>query len=773
MSEQAPQPLAPQPPRLTAAQTRALFDILTHNETYAEIVAFKYPQGVLNYGYPFHNKEQARAEQRQTLERNGTVTASQKRNGSFGGVSGFAARFWGRSGSSSSTPTSSAPDSDQSPPSEALSAVSLGQNGSASHGSNGEDGSLASDQSEMPILQLLMTTFVMQLPAISTLSGDFWALRLRGLLSRFADARLSESYDKGTMGARKTLATGWSSVVEMLSRGMLGGVKPRKQLEQVSEEENAKEGLREKQYDVAKGQDLTRAWEDVLDGLVYGELVDELFAHMARQPELEEYSSAVNASSHYIVIHLAALLHHVFVETPDGPNLIKLIDNVHRLVPYAMIKQTLRIGNAATMINGLMHLLLAKLSVTGLTNWVGLTANEDDGMNLLQNIISLVLSRDASEFKKILQRIERMSPDSTTPTEAMLKALRAHVNSSDRTTEEALRKKSLDNPGSIVVAILDAQDPELVKELGKTQHLLCLEYYSALLSVRDRTAITAALCRQTPDMFTGAIREAVAAYNPIIRAVHERVDLGDHLQDLQAFITDFIRVSTPASGGPGVTVDDYVRLLNDKKHLLHRFLHAVASSCPDITNDLCAWSNASIAKFRRTPAADGADKTSEINASTMDQALNKLVSKLGDDRQAVLSAVNAHAGYLAAVQGVSDAQLDHIAARTADGKGKDTEDSTAQIRGPGVYLARWQNLLDETVITTAKKYGSIRHGSDVRHLATKGKTGLAGHNLSAVEKKKDDTGVLAAPNVSAVIDALEKPFHELMKVLNAERTAAK
>lgn len=301
MSEQPPQPLALQPPRLTAAQTRALFDILTHNETYAEIVAFKYPQGVLNYGYPFHNKEQARAEQRQTPEKNGTGPTSQKRNGSVGGVSGFAARLWGRSGSSSATPTSSAPDTDQSPPSEALSTVSLGQNGSASDGSSGKDGPLLSDQSEMPILQLLMSTFVMQLPAISTLSGEFWEVRLRGLLSRFADARLSESYEKGTMGARKTLATGWSSVMEMLSRGMLGGVKPRQQHEQVPEESQEKEA-KQRQYDVAKGQDLTRAWEDVLDGLVYGDLVDELFAHMARQPELEEYSSAVNASSHYIVI---------------------------------------------------------------------------------------------------------------------------------------------------------------------------------------------------------------------------------------------------------------------------------------------------------------------------------------------------------------------------------------------------------------------------------------------------------------------------------------
>jgi len=49
-----------------------------------------------------------------------------------------------------------------------------------------------------------------------------------------------------------------------------------------------------------------------------------------------------------------------------------------------MVKQTLRIGNAATMLNGMMRLLLAKVGVGALSNWVGLTQNADDGMNLLQ-----------------------------------------------------------------------------------------------------------------------------------------------------------------------------------------------------------------------------------------------------------------------------------------------------------------------------------------------------------------------------------------------------
>lgn len=70
---------------------------------------------------------------------------------------------------------------------------------------------------------------------------------------------------------------------------------------------------------------------------------------------------------------------------------MKLLENVHKLLPYSMVKQTLRIGNAASMLNGMVRLLLAKMGVGALSNWVGLTQNADDGMNLLQRYGSVGL----------------------------------------------------------------------------------------------------------------------------------------------------------------------------------------------------------------------------------------------------------------------------------------------------------------------------------------------------------------------------------------------
>jgi hypothetical protein len=77
-------------------------------------------------------------------------------------------------------------------------------------------------------------------------------------------------------------------------------------------------------------------------------------------------------------------MHFTLILSPKGQYLLKLIDNANKLVPYMVIRQTLKIGNVATMINAMMKVVLAKVSVTSVTNWIGLTQWNDDAMNLMQ-----------------------------------------------------------------------------------------------------------------------------------------------------------------------------------------------------------------------------------------------------------------------------------------------------------------------------------------------------------------------------------------------------
>jgi hypothetical protein len=79
------------------------------------------------------------------------------------------------------------------------------------------------------------------------------------------------------------------------------------------------------------------------------------------------------------------------------------------------------------MINGMVRLVLAKLSVTAMTNWIGLTNNSNDGMNLLQQIISTVLAWDTSEFQK---RATKLESSRDAPDKKVFKAIKTYVYAS-------------------------------------------------------------------------------------------------------------------------------------------------------------------------------------------------------------------------------------------------------------------------------------------------------------------------------------------------------
>lgn len=470
---------------------------------------------------------------------------------------------------------------------------------------------------------------------------------------------------------------------------------------------------------------------------------------------------------------LATFAHHIFILSPEGQYLLKLIENINSLIPYKMIKQTLRIGNAATMISGMMRLMLAKLSVTSLTNWVGLTANADDGMNLLQRIISLVLSWDASEFKKSADKVDKSKGDAA-PTDEMLEAIRLYV-SLPRSEHVAARDESVKKSRSIIVTILDAADPRLAAALTEAQHAQCLEYYSALLSVHDRDAITSVLCRQPPDLFTHALKDIVGAYEPIIRSVHSRVDLRFYLEAMQGFITDFIRASKPKKGGKKsgrdedeggeegrlASVEDYVVLLRSNRGLLYRWIHDFAKNCPEVWEDFRTWAKDVSVRFRQPlPAASGGVDGDNGNKKSMKEQLNELVASLDDEatKAKVLQAIDSHAQYLNAITQLSHQRLQTVIDATASTSGAAHKYMTS---GPGVYLSQWQSLLDTTVITSSSKEGSPRHGEDVKFVTTMGKMGLGGKKL--VGSRGDGGEELKAPDVSVVVKALGEAFRGVVR----------
>ncbi|OJD36259.1 px domain containing protein [Diplodia corticola] len=589
-----------------------------------------------------------------------------------------------------------------------------------------------------PVLQSLLNKFALTLPGLSSVADVFWQERIQTIVEKLGAADLSESYDKGSVGLRKTLATAISALIEYPAKGALGGF-PMKDVQPG------------RHYDMSSPDDVMHAWDAFLQQLVYGGMIDELFTKCAETDRIDQHSSLVQAAHEFILVNLASIMHHILVTSPDGQALLRILANIHKLIPYSIIRQTLRVGNAATMINGMVRLVLAKFSVGSLTNWVGLSRNADEGQNLLQSIISTVLAWDSSELQKQATKIEKLK-EKERPSDGHLEAIKSHLQLT-REEREKRRVKSRETPRSITAVIFEENN--LSTDLPESHQHLAQEYFKAQLSIRDRDQLVQVLCRQQPDHLTEAIRDLVNAYDPIIRGVHNAVDLSAGLTDLENFLNDLIKIAKLPSPSkskdrpkqqPLPTVEDFVKLLKKHQSSCHRFLHQIAKNGPEVTE----WFREYALKF--TSEFQGASD-SPGGAGTMNSTLNSLFGKLSpEERGESLKALEAHSKYLTHLHESSAARMKSILSC-----------SSRTEFGPGMYIAKWLELVGSTPITPATTNGPLRFGKnkDVQEAA---QIDVDGERKGAALQKesKSDQAIPEAPEVENIVRLLGPEYRKVL-----------
>lgn len=419
----------------------------------------------------------------------------------------------------------------------------------------------------------------------------------------------------------------------------------------------------------------------------------------------------------------------------------------------------------------------------------------------------MVLSWDMAEFRKQASQIENAKDR---PTKEHFAALREYVDMPSE-AKEAMREISLNQQKSIVAVIFDANDTSLTASLSTSQHTQCLEWLAATLSARDREAIANVLCRSNPDYVTSALRAAVATYEPFIRNIHESMDLREHITAVEAFIADFIETSKPkktkttwklktnaktkAEDMMPPSVEDYVALIRRNKQLVFNYLHQFAKNCTDLREQFRGWAHIGIKEFKqRQDSTQQTHSTGE--AVALGAKLQHMYSQLPQDSQRDIRArLDAHASYLSKLDEISESRmqsvLDQLAKQEADNdntaSGKNTNNSARSsaksstkssanpsprssnggpnMAGPGVYLMRWDALLDETLITPASPQGAVRTGKDVKGRKAWGKTisesVKGGWDAGAIAREEESV-VPSAPNVDIVMETLGEQFRELV-----------
>lgn len=148
-----------------------------------------------------------------------------------------------------------------------------------------------SQASTSPSLQTLLSKFITCLPGLRDVGPSFWQEHAAIIINDLEKAELSESYDKGSIGIRKTLATAISSLIEYPARGVQAGFDP-----PVDGKDKADN------YDLDNADDLQRAFREVAKLIVYGDILDSLFATVEQTDQLSNHSNIVQAVHEYLLV---------------------------------------------------------------------------------------------------------------------------------------------------------------------------------------------------------------------------------------------------------------------------------------------------------------------------------------------------------------------------------------------------------------------------------------------------------------------------------------
>lgn len=122
------------------------------------------------------------------------------------------------------------------------------------------------------------------------------------------------------------------------------------------------------------------------------------------------------------------------------------------------------------------------------------------------------------------------------------------------------------------------------------------------------------------------------------------------------------------------------------------------------------------------------------------------------DRKLVLQELEAHHKYIDELRAASAARISAVIKRTQ-----------SMPFGPGAYLARWQQLMDNTVVTPATLKGPVRYGGtqSVKSEARKDVDGTP-DAVAAAGASADESKPLAAPKADTTLRLLAGRFRVVL-----------
>ncbi|KAG9231173.1 hypothetical protein BJ875DRAFT_470276 [Amylocarpus encephaloides] len=369
-------------------------------------------------------------------------------------------------------------------------------------------------------------------------------------------------------------------------------------------------------YEVARKRaaELDVYMEQFRRDIVESNGLTHLFQEIRDKPTIQDLTLQYQKFAEWLRIEVAATIYHLFLAEDNSPDLFAQAKKIHSMIPYTIIKNTIRVMNPAAVMSAILDIFLAQPFGT---------------KSLMARIFSLTLSDGIRSFQK---SIDALNVKIAEP--VFCENLKQFCEAPED-LKNTIRFESESDGVDLIIAILRSEDigsPLNSAQIGKIynawvawnnavdnvdeemkQGAQLFSYLKQLLKLYTRQRDKAMMLSMIEEPVTlQLLRDLFTIfYEPLVR-VYKSANVYNSVTDFGVFMDDIIQTvdkcrDQDASADPNQTVQAFIDLCQRHEHNFYKFVHEVHTHDNGLFTQLMGWVEGILEFLRHGPKAGKLD----------------------------------------------------------------------------------------------------------------------------------------------------------------------
>ena len=328
---------------------------------------------------------------------------------------------------------------------------------------------------------------------------------------------------------------------------------------------------------------------------------------------------------------MAATIYHLFLAEDNSPELFAQAKRIHSLIPYSVLKQTIRFTNPALVMKAVLDIFLAQ---------------PFGSYSLMQRVFSFAINDGIKSIQKAVTSLKQKIDEPR-----LTEKIANYVNSSEAEKRE-LRREAQAEELDLVVVILKTERIEPDMEPHEIEKIFNA-YVAWNAAVEDTDAAkstgSADLFAQLKQLLKlqtrqrdkaqmlSVIEEPVTLqlfrdlftifYEPLVR-VYKSANVYSSVTDFASFMDDTIKVVEAAqrqalSADPNQTVQEFIDLCERHQDDFYKFVHEVHIHDNGLFDQLMGWLEGILEFLRKGPAGGKLDMNALLQGAVAANQVDK------------------------------------------------------------------------------------------------------------------------------------------------------